>query len=547
MQFQNHVRNEYNKCDTPENTIHRIQQGFNRLSLQPEYTGVRVSEFLHWGRVWIDSLQIVCEGKGISPKLAEASAHAELTERLSAGLYYPVFEEQVRFHLPGIYSPETTRFLNYEWMEGYVRAHQRELDKVLTIEELLRREGHLSGAHLAEIKDCEMAQHWVDGYSLLREETVKVPIKFMAYIHGSNGIAAGNTIEEAMIQASCEILERYAQISVVKPETIVPSIDPASVTLDLIHRMMAFYTQYNVSVTLKDLSFDGTLPVIGVFYTNRNLPQDRLEHRSLIAGASFNLEEALARCFTEGMQGKKTLLSSRPQFDRPVVPRTQVRDYYTLMRCGISPTDISFLGGDDGLPCMAQERHPGGDRGTQSNRQGAQDRLHRPESHPSGPSVPGCSSGHPRDLRFSPLPSADHPDRRQNQTRHGLERGALQKGHAELFHPSVIPIEGCLFIQQRPSLREEISHPMSPHILEGLIPEIGIKDVFPDPHVPGQQPAVRPEDHGNPWKREAAPAGPHLVAGNHKDPVIKGPGRQMPHPAFQFFLRRPPRRGMGDE
>lgn len=343
MQFRNHIRNEYNKCDSPENTVNRIKQGFKRLGLQPEYAGVRVSDFLFWGRIWIDSLQIVCEGKGISPRLAEASAYAELTERLSAGLYYPVFEEQVRFHLPGIYSRETNRFLNYEWMPGYVRAHQAELDKALPIEELLRREDHLRGADLAEIRDCEMASHWVDGYSLLREDTVKVPVKLVGYIHGSNGIAAGNTIEEAMIQASCEILERYAQISIVKPETIVPSIDPGSVELDLIQQMMAFYARFNVGVTLKDLSFDGTLPVIGVFYTNRNLPQDRLEHRSLITGASFNLEEALMRCFTEGMQGKKTLLSPRPQFDRPVVPRSQVKDYYTLMRCGVSPTDISFL------------------------------------------------------------------------------------------------------------------------------------------------------------------------------------------------------------
>ncbi len=343
MQFQNDVRNQYNKCDTPDNTIHRIQQGFKRLDFRSEYAGFKVSEFLHWGRVWIDSLQIVCEGKGISPKLAEASAHAELAERLSAGLYYPVFEEQVRFHLPGIYSPEAIRFLNYEWMEGYVQAHQEGLHKAVTIEELLRREVQLNGSDLAEIKDCEMARHWVDGYSLLREETVKVPVKFLAYIHGSNGIAAGNTIEEAIIQASCEILERYAQISIIKPETIVPSIDPASVDLDVIQQMMAFYAHHHVGVTLKDLSFNGMLPVIGVFYTNQNLPPDRLEHRSLIAGASFSLEEALTRCFTEGMQGKKTLLSPRPQFDRPVVPRSQVRDYYTLMRCGVSPTDMSFL------------------------------------------------------------------------------------------------------------------------------------------------------------------------------------------------------------
>jgi len=343
MQFQNHIRNEYNKCDRPENTVHKIQQGFRRLGLQPEYVGFRVSDFLFWGRVWIDSLQIVCEGKGVSRELAEASAYAELAERLSAGLYYPVFEEQVRFHLPAICSAGTRSFLNYDWMEGYVRAHQTELNNALTIEELLQEEHHLKKGDLEEIKDCEMARHWIDGYSLLREETVKVPVKFMAYIHGSNGMAAGNTIEEAMIQATCEILERYAQINIVKPEKIVPSIDPGSVDLNMIHKMIEFYTGNNVSVAIKDLSFDGTLPVIGVLYTNRNLPPDRLEHRSLIAGASFNLEEALTRCFTEGMQGKKTLLSPRPQFNKPVVSRSQVTDYYMLMRCGISPKDISFL------------------------------------------------------------------------------------------------------------------------------------------------------------------------------------------------------------
>jgi len=343
MQFQNDIRNEFNKCDRPENTVHRIQQGFKRLGFQPEYAGVRVSDVLFWGRIWIDSLQIICEGKGISRELAEASAYAELTERLSAGLYYPVFEEQVRFHLPGIYSGETLRFLNYEWMSGYVRAHQKELENPLTIEELLHRERHLKRSDLAEIKDCEMARHWVDGYSLLREETLKVPIKLVAYIHGSNGMAAGNTIEEAMIQATCEILERYAQIHMVKPEKIVPSIDPESVDLDLIHKMMALYKGFNVDVTLKDLSFDGRFPVVGVLYTNRNLSPDRLEYRSLIAGASFNLEEALTRCFTEGMQGKKSLLSSRPQFNKPVVPASQVKDYYMLMRCGVSPKDISFL------------------------------------------------------------------------------------------------------------------------------------------------------------------------------------------------------------
>ncbi len=344
MPFQNHVRNRYNKCDTPDNTLSRIKQGLQALGLQAQYSGFQISDFLFWGRVWIDSLQLICEGKGISQELAEASAYAELAERLSAGLYYPVFEEQVRFHLPALYNLETNRFLNYQWMGGYVQSHQEELnDPYLSIEELLSGQNHLKEEDLEEIKDSEMAQHWVDGYSLIQEKKVKVPVKFVAYIHGTNGIAAGNVLEEAMIQATCEILERYAQINIVKPEKKIPSIDPDTIDSPLIKKMIDFYDRSKVSINIKDPSFNGLLPVIGVLYTNHNLPSDRLEHRTFIPGASFNLEEALIRCFTEGMQGKKTLLSPRPQLNKPIVAKSQVENYYLLMKCGVSPKDISFL------------------------------------------------------------------------------------------------------------------------------------------------------------------------------------------------------------
>ena len=321
MEFQNCIRNEYNKCDIPSNTIKRIKNGLQKLDLESEYYPFRVSDNIYWGRVWIDSIRIVCNGKGLTPEFAEASAYAELAERLSAGLFYPVFEEQVRFNVPGLYDEETNRFLNYEWMEGYIYSHH----------------------DIEDIKNSRMARHWVDGFSIIREETVKVPVNFVAYIHGSNGMAAGNTIEEAMIQATCEIFERHSQIRSIKSEQIVPSIDSDSIENQNIRDMIKFYSGNNVDVMIKDLSFDGLIPCIGVLFINKNLRTDRLEHRILIPGASFNLEEALARCFTEGMQGRETLLAPRPELDRPLVHRSKVNDYYMLMKCGISLKDISFL------------------------------------------------------------------------------------------------------------------------------------------------------------------------------------------------------------
>ena len=343
MEFQNWVRNEFGKCDFPANTIKRIKNGLRKLDLEAGYFTYRVSDNIYWGRTWIDALRVVCVGKGVTPELAVASAYAELAERLSAGLFYPVFEEQVRFNVPALYSEETNRFLNYEWMPGYVHAHQDDLDNPLRIEDLLANENHLTEKDIERIKNSKMAGHWVDGFSVLREEPVKVPVNFAAYIHGSNGMAAGNTIEEAMIQATCEVFERHAQIRIIKPEKIVPSIDPDSVDHPVIKNMTEFYRQNNVDVIIKDLSLDGLLPSIGVLFINKNLPPDRLEHRILIPGVSFNLHEALTRCFTESMQGRETLLACRPQLDKPVVHRSQVNDFYMLMRCSVCMKEISFL------------------------------------------------------------------------------------------------------------------------------------------------------------------------------------------------------------
>ncbi|MEE4607329.1 MAG: YcaO-like family protein [Desulfobacteraceae bacterium] len=350
------MRNAFGKCDTPANTVDRIKRGFNALGLEVGYEAYRVCDQLHWGRTWIDALQIVCLGKGVTPELARASAYAELAERFSGGLFYPIFEEQVRFHLPALYNTTTDRFLNFAWLPGYAQSHPDRVPNAVRVEDLLARETHLTSAQMADIKGSRMASHWVDGYSLLRDETVKVPINLVAYIHGSNGLAAGNTIEEAIIQATCEIFERHATIQTVGPERIAPTIAADAIDIPLIQKLIGFYREKNVDVMVKDLSFDGLLPVIGVLFVNRNLKSDRLEFRILNAGASFQLEEGLTRCLTEGMQGRTTLAAPRPELDRPVVPRSRVNNLYLLMRCGISLKDISFLEQGETRPYPATTR-----------------------------------------------------------------------------------------------------------------------------------------------------------------------------------------------
>ena len=344
MQLQNRARNPFGKTDTPENTVRRIAGGFQRLGYEIHYAPVTVTDRIHWSQIGIDAIGLQCQGKGMTAELARASAHAELAERFSGGLFYQAFEERVRFNMPALYSRQVDRFLNYAWLPGYVHAHQDDLqEEHLTIEALLANQPHLRAAEIDKIKVSRMAAHWVDGYSLIQEKSVKVPISFIAYINASNGMAAGNTLEEALIQAACEVFERYTQIQIIKPEKSVPTIDKETVSDDRLRSMMAFYEKQNVEVMLKDLSLEGLFPSIGALFINHNLRPGRLEHKTLVPGVSFNLNEALSRCLTEFMQGRSTLKAPSPGLDKPVSQRGRVENLYLLFKCCISQKDISFL------------------------------------------------------------------------------------------------------------------------------------------------------------------------------------------------------------
>ncbi len=344
MNLKNHIRNEFGKTDTPDNTIRNIAAGFDQLGYDIRYTPFQVADHIHWSQIGIDAIHLQCQGKGLTPELARASAHAELAERFSGGLFFQAFEEQVRFNMPALYGRQASRFLNYEWLEGYVNSHQDNLkDGHLPIEKLLCNQTHLHPAAVEKIKNSRMAMHWVDGYSVMQDKTVKVPINFIAYINASNGMAAGNTLEEALIQAACEVFERYTQIQIIKPEKSVPSIDKDTLESDHLKSMMAFYEKENVEIILKDFSMEGRFPSIGALFINHNIRPGRLEHKILVPGVSFNMGEALSRCLTEVMQGRNTLKMPSPSLDRPVSHRSRVENLYLLFKCCISQKDISFL------------------------------------------------------------------------------------------------------------------------------------------------------------------------------------------------------------
>lgn len=298
------------KCDSPENTIKRLTKALARLGLEFTYESQRVDRRLnlYWGRLTVPTLNIASNGKGITPELTKASALAELIERISSGLAFK------RFFVPKLaINRQFSHFFgfnNFDYLEGYVHSPQEELENPLTIGELLgpRKD---SFPDLQEDQHQDLFMHWVDGYSLLQQKKVKIPLKFIGLISGTNGLAAGNALEEAIVQASNEIFERYVCIKTISNNQIIPTITLESFENETIKKIIRRFHKKNIEVIIKDFSQDKLFPCIGAVFINRSLEkksnnpiQKAFQYRTFRVGGSFNTKEALLRCFTEHMQGK---------------------------------------------------------------------------------------------------------------------------------------------------------------------------------------------------------------------------------------------------
>lgn len=278
MKFQSRKKIEHDRCVSPVETIARLE-----ALIRPRHDywlhEETLSEHLHWTAMFIEGLDFRSMGKGITPAFSTAGALAEGAEWLTA---------RATGELP-----------------GYVGAWEHELSDALPIASLLSHVATATPPVLDRIRALDDAYHWVDGYSLIQERMLKVPLEYVRLIGGPNGKATGNHIEEAIIHATHEIFERRAHIAVLRNRMVVPTIDPATITHPVVRHQMEFLRARGIEVVLKDLSFGGVLPCLGAYFVDHSIPEDYQFRHFFKVGASFDSEEALLRIFTEYTQGRR--------------------------------------------------------------------------------------------------------------------------------------------------------------------------------------------------------------------------------------------------
>lgn len=244
-------------------------------------------------------------GKGASRGLCKASAYAETMERfqnksLNRSLKYfdPYYDEMFKLFPNRTLSEEQNdcvtnlknRISDSLGQRGTKKDRDDEVDKILG-------EITLTGKYV-----------YRPFFSVKNHSRIDLPVQFFQLFTGTNGMAAGNTLSEAIIQSLSEIFERYAVIQILTkrltppelPHEVIKSVPSISALIQKIEHSGDY------RIRILDGSLGKGIPcVICLIYNQRT------QTIGFKVGAHPDIRVALERCFTEAMQGRDLELFTR--------------------------------------------------------------------------------------------------------------------------------------------------------------------------------------------------------------------------------------------
>lgn len=268
------------KSEHPQKTVKEIKKLLKKERIRIRYKEDRVDvgDFsVYIGRAFYKKdgkEEIISTGKGISKNLCRASTYGELLERWLSGYTF----------LPNI---------------GKNNNNKNNFKKI-KVKKFFQ--------NFCLSKYSTKSKKWILSQSFLENKKVLLPISLIEKISGGNGLAAGNTTEEAVSQAFCEVFERYSLIKHIREKIPAKTVEQKSIKNKKIKLFIDFFNSFGIDVEIKNMTIDNSLPVMGVLFTDNKVKDDcavikNIYHKVLYVGAHIDLEEAIIRCFTEKLQG----------------------------------------------------------------------------------------------------------------------------------------------------------------------------------------------------------------------------------------------------
>lgn len=289
------------KDDIPSKTIHRIRSILNDLNLMVIETNWQQSVGCYSVSIQIPNCDIAANGKGTTYEYALASAYGELMERLQNQAYFRLnvdlsshaLKYQNFFYAPDEKKMSSDELLssNEEWITAQQDLAVRKIDEALLIKWQQITYEKIGADFIA-----------VPYINIFSKQASYIPVKMAAKMYMSNGMCAGNTPEEALVQGISEILERYVNVKIITDKITPPTVSREYIKrFSRIEQMIERIEQLGqYAVIVKDCSLGMNFPVVAVQFINKATQKYFIKF-----GAHPIFEIALERTLTELFQGQE--------------------------------------------------------------------------------------------------------------------------------------------------------------------------------------------------------------------------------------------------
>jgi ribosomal protein S12 methylthiotransferase accessory factor len=282
-----------------EQTIQNMTTMLADLGMKIEISSWRNIVPNVWSLHIRDAASPMCftNGKGATKESALCSALGEFIERLNNNFFY-----NDQFYGVEIANSEFVHYPNEKWfaLEEDDALPTGLLDEYCL--DIYNPDEELCGSHLIDTNSGNK-DRGICAIPYTRQSdggTVYFPSNLIENLFLSNGMSAGNNLQEAHVQCLSEIFERAVKRQIIEQEIVLPDV-PMSV-LEKYPSILAGIKgleEQGFPIVVKDASLGGQFPVMCVTLMN---PRTGGVFASFGAHPSF--EVALERSLTELLQGR---------------------------------------------------------------------------------------------------------------------------------------------------------------------------------------------------------------------------------------------------
>lgn len=282
-----------------EKTIANMTQLLADLGMKIEIASWRNIVPNVWSLHIRDAASPMCftNGKGATKESALCSALGEFIERASCNFFYndQYFGEEIA----------NSEFVHYPREKWFALPEDDSLPEGLLDDyclDIFDPDGELAASNLVDTNSGNV-DRGICAIPYVRQsdqQEVYFPSNLIENLFLSNGMSAGNNLNEAKVQCLSEIFERAVKKQIIEEEIVLPDVPP-SVLAKYPHILEGIkgLEDNGFPVVVKDASLGGQFPVMCVTLMN---PRTGGVFASFGAHPSF--EVALERSLTELLQGR---------------------------------------------------------------------------------------------------------------------------------------------------------------------------------------------------------------------------------------------------